>query len=67
MNAYELAKDYADLLAFETKELSMWFRNSAASLIIQQANRVKEMEQECSVMREQLKHLEAQVYGGTTK
>lgn len=38
-----------------------------ANMLIKQADRIKEMEQECAAMREQLKYLESQVYGGVTK
>lgn len=36
-------------------------------IIKKQSKQINQMEQECAAMREQLKHLESQVYGGITK
>ena len=56
MNANELA----DKQAFEQGELSMWIRNESATMLRQQ-------QAEIELLRQQVKHLESQVYGGITK
>ena len=62
MNAYELADYIQKNYATSSNDIK-----KIANMLRQQADRIKEMEQKCSAMREQLKYLESQIYGGTTK
>lgn len=65
MNAYEIA-DGLKKMYIQTDNHGL-FNRRIQIMLRQQADKIKMMEQECSAMREQLKHLETQVYGGTTK
>ncbi len=41
--------------------------SSHIKIIKEQADRIVELEKECAALREQLRQMESQVYGGTTQ
>lgn len=64
MTGYEVAQELENFMSEVAKESPLI---RFANYIRKQADRIKYLEQECVAMREQLKYLESQVYGGNTK
>jgi hypothetical protein len=50
MNAYELA----DIQAFKTEELTMWERNTTATMLRQQADRISVLEDDGRVLMQHI-------------
>jgi hypothetical protein len=60
MNAYELADEF-------NAENNEWNEDNLRHWGKQSANMLRQQADEIALLRGQIKHLESQVYGGTTK
>lgn len=63
MNANELANELTELIVSPTPVDDKW----ACELIDQAATMLRQLQAENEAFKQQIKHLESQVYGGTTK
>lgn len=63
-NAYEIADSLESFMSNVATQPPMI---RYAEYIRKQADKIKLLNEECAAMREQLKYMESQVYGGVTK
>ena len=64
MTAYEIASNLEAFMSEVAKEPPMI---KYANYIRKQADRIEMLNKECAAMREQLRYLESQIYGGVAK